>query len=85
MPDPAPAASTALAEITAERARLEPIAAEAGRLEYELQDVQTRLHNLERSVSWRVTTPLRVVTWLVRERRAIVFRAALRARAWLER
>ena len=85
MPDPAPAASSLLQEIAAERARLEPIAAEAGALEDELQDVQTRLHNLERSVSWRVTTPLRVVTWLVRERRAIVFRAALRARARLER
>ena len=85
MPDPAPAASRLLDEIAAERARLEPIAAEAGPLEHELQDVQTRLHDLERSVSWRVTTPLRLVTWLVRERRAIVFRAALRARAWLER
>ena len=85
MPDPAPAASSLLEEIAAERARLEPIAAEAASLEHELQDVQTRLHNLERSVSWRVTMPLRMVTWLVRERRAIVFRAALRARARLER
>ncbi len=82
---PASAASSVLAEITAERARLAPIAAEAGSLEHELQDVQMRLHNLERSVSWRVTTPLRAVTWLVRERRAIVYRAALRARARLER
>ena len=85
MPDPAPAGSSLLQEIAAERARLEPIAAETGALEHELQDVQTRLQRLERSVSWRVTTPLRVVTWLVRERRAIVFRAALRARARLER
>ena len=85
MPDPAPAGSSLLQEIAAERARLEPIAAETGALEHELQDVQTRLHHLERSVSWRVTTPLRAVTWLVRERRAIVFRAAMRARARLER
>jgi hypothetical protein len=85
MPDPAPAASSLLEEIAAERARLEPIAAETGALEHELQDVQTRLHDLERSVSWRVTAPLRVVTWLVRERRAIAFRAAMRARARLER
>jgi hypothetical protein len=85
MADAAPGAPSLLDEVAAERARLAPIAAEAGLLEHELQDVQTRLHDMERSVSWRVTTPLRLVTWLVRERRAIVFRAALRARARLER
>jgi hypothetical protein len=85
MPDPAPAARVALDEVAAERSRLRPIAAEVAALEGDLLDLRARLHHLERSVSWRLTTPLRLATWLVRDRRAIMLRAALRARAYLQR
>jgi hypothetical protein len=83
MPDDAQAQAL-LEEVSAEQARLRPLAGTVPTLEQTLSDVERGIARLEGSVSWRVTTPLRASRALIASRRALVLRVGRRLRARLE-
>jgi hypothetical protein len=79
-----PGTEALMDEIAAEQARLRPLAATAPTLEEQSTDVRRRIDAIERSASWRLTTPLRAGAAVAADPRGLVLRAGRRLRARLE-
>jgi hypothetical protein len=78
-------AEALIAEIADECRELRPLAESLPALEQTRADLERRIARIERSVSWRLTTPLRASRGLMVGRRMLAVRVGRRLRAYLER
>jgi len=78
-------ADALLAEIADEQRRLRPLAESLPALEQTRADLERRIAQIEGSVSWRLTTPLRASRALLVGRRMLAVRVGRRLRTYLDR